>query len=73
MDLTDIAKVKDTFNDFASKPASIIYVSIATLLLISVWRNPTDLLGVVLKIIILTTFFVFITVFNSLYFKHYWK
>lgn len=71
MGLEDIAKVKEGFNEFASKPTSIIYVGIIALLLISEWKNPTDLMGIIYKIIVLIIAFIIVTIFNTKYFKHH--
>lgn len=73
VNMSDVVEVKKTFETFATKPASIIHMGIVILLLISEWRNPTDLLGIVYKIAIMIISFVIVTIFNSQYFKHYWK
>lgn len=71
--MSDVVEFKKEFNEFASKPSSIIYVGIIALLLISELKNPTDLLGIIYKIVILIIAFVIVTFFNTQYFKHYWK
>jgi len=60
-------------NEFASRPASIIYLGVIALLLISEWRNPTDLNGIISKIVILLIVFAIVTYGNTRYFKSYWK
>ena len=71
--VSDIANGKKALDEFANKPSSIIYVGIIALLLISEWKNPTDLLGIIYKIVVLVIAFIIVTIFNSQYFKHYWK
>jgi len=68
-----IKEVKEAYCDLAAKPSSLIYVGIIALLLISEYKNPTDLWGVIYKIIVLIFSFIVVTVFNSQYFKRYWK
>lgn len=69
----DVKAAKEVFSDFATKPTSIIYVGIISILSISEWRRPTNRMGMTYKILILMLSFFIITIFNSQYFKAYWK
>lgn len=71
--IDNLAEFKDTFKDFATKPSSIIYVGIIILLGISEWQKPTNWLGVTYKVSVLIVSFIIVTVFNSQYFKRYWR
>ncbi len=69
----EMEMIRDAFSEFASKPTSIIYAGIIILLSISEWQKPTDLLGLTYKIFVLIISFIVVTIFNTKYFKNYWK
>ena len=71
--ISDLKDVKNSFNDNAAKPSSIISAGVIVLLAISEWQNPTNLRGVAYKIGILIISFLVITLFNTIYFKRYWR
>lgn len=61
-------EIPNGVSEFAAKPSGIIYVGIVALLLISEWKNPTNLWGIIEKIIILIVAFVVVAVFVNEYF-----